>query len=39
MRGIALDFYRLAVVHRDQYPARVRAIMGTGGMNDLLHDF
>src|SRR6266700_7236979 len=39
MRRIALNLDRFPVVHCDEHPASVRAIMGTGGVNYLLHDF
>src|SRR5258708_17583012 len=38
MRRIALDLHRLAIVHRNQDSASIRAIMRTRGMNYFFHD-
>ena len=39
MRRIALDLGRTTVLDGNQHSAGIRAIVRTGGVNDLLHDF
>ncbi len=38
MRRITLDFGRASVLHRNQNSAGIRAIVRTGGVDNLLHD-